>query len=152
VYRKGGGHHGGTGYPMIRLLALVACGTRTIIDATFATSSVGETTYTHDLLRSMHSGMIVLADRNFAARSLIAAITDTGADLLIRVKNGRKLPVCRRLRNGSSVSRIGPVEVQVINSRDHHRHHRRPTNRDLLAGHHHPRSRLLRRRDRPALS
>ena len=114
VYRKGGGHHGGTGYPMIRVLALVACGTRTIIDATFGTSSVGETTYTRDLLRAMHSGMIVLADRNFAAPSLIAAIVDTGADLLIRVKNGRKLPVCRRLRNGSYVSRIGPVEVQVI--------------------------------------
>ena len=31
----GGGYHGGTGYPMVRLLALVACGTRTVIDATF---------------------------------------------------------------------------------------------------------------------
>ena len=35
VFCKGGSNHGGTGYPMIRLLALVACGTRTIIDATF---------------------------------------------------------------------------------------------------------------------
>jgi len=99
---------------MIRMLGLVACGTRTIIDATFGTSSVGETTYTRDLLRALHPGMIVLADRNSAAPSLIAAIVDTGADLLVRVKNGRKLPVCRRLRNGSYVSRIGPVEVQVI--------------------------------------
>jgi len=33
VFHRGGGHHGGTGYPMIRMLALVACGTRTIIDA-----------------------------------------------------------------------------------------------------------------------
>jgi hypothetical protein len=29
MYRRGGGNHGGTGYPMLRLLALVACGTRT---------------------------------------------------------------------------------------------------------------------------
>jgi len=49
TYRRGGGHHGGTGYPMIRMLALLACGTRTIIDATFGSTSVGETTYTHDL-------------------------------------------------------------------------------------------------------
>jgi hypothetical protein len=114
VYRKGGGHHGGTGYPMIRMLALVACATRTIIDATFGSSSVGETTYTHDLLRAMHRGMIVLADRNFAAQTLIAAIVDTGAEVLVRVKTGRNLPVCRRLRDGSSVSRMGPVQVRVI--------------------------------------
>jgi hypothetical protein len=113
-FRKGGGHHGGTGYPMIRILALVACGTRTLIDATFGTSSVGETTYTHDLLRALHRGMIVLADRNFAAQALIAAIADTGADLLFRVKIGRNLPVCRRYRDGSYVSRIGRVEVRVI--------------------------------------
>jgi hypothetical protein len=114
-YRRGGGHHGGTGYPMIRMLALVACGTRTIIDATFGTTGIGETTYTHDLLVSLRAGMILLADRNFAARDLIVAVAGTGAELLIRVKNGRKLPVCRRLGNGSYVSRIGPVEVQVIN-------------------------------------
>jgi hypothetical protein len=35
-------------------------------------------------------------------------------DLLVRVKTGRKLPVCRRLADGSYVSRIGPVEVRVI--------------------------------------
>lgn len=115
VYRRGGGHHGGTGYPMIRVLALLACGTRTIIDATFGSTAVGETTYTHDLLVSLRRGMILLADRNFAARDLIVAVADTGAELLIRVKNGRKLPVCRRLGNGSYVSRIGTVEVQVIN-------------------------------------
>ncbi len=58
--------------------------------------------------------MIVLADRNFAAQQLIAAIVGTGAELLIRIKAGRNLPVCRQLRDGSSVSRIGPVEVRVI--------------------------------------
>ncbi len=114
VFRKGGGHHDGTGYPMVRLLALVACGTRTVIDATFGSCSVGETTYTRDLLRAMHRGMIVLADRNFGAQSLIAAVADTGADLLFRVKTGRKLPVCRRFRDGSYLSRMGPVEVRVI--------------------------------------
>jgi hypothetical protein len=117
VFCRGGGHHGGTGYPMVRVLALVACGTRTIIDAVFGSTGVGETTYTHDLLRSgaLRGGMILLADRNFAARDLISAVADTGAELLIRVKAARKLPVCRRLGNGSYVSRIGPVEVQVIN-------------------------------------
>jgi Insertion element 4 transposase N-terminal len=40
-FTKGGGLHGGTGYPQVRLLALVACGTRTIIDAVFGPPPAG---------------------------------------------------------------------------------------------------------------
>jgi Insertion element 4 transposase N-terminal/Transposase DDE domain len=114
VYQRGGGYQGGTGYPLARVLALVACGTRTIIDATFGTDRIGETTYAHHLLGSLRSGMIVLADRNFAARHWLIAVADTGADLLVRVKIGRNLPVCRRLGDGSYITRIGPLEVRVI--------------------------------------
>jgi hypothetical protein len=114
VYHRGGGSHGGTGYPMVRMLALVACGTRTIIEAVFGTDRVGETRYAHDLLGGMCAGMIVLADRNFAVKAWIVAVAGTDADVLIRVKINRVLPVCRRLRDGSYVSRIGPVEVRVI--------------------------------------
>ncbi|UOY03504.1 IS4 family transposase [Blastococcus sp. PRF04-17] len=114
VHRKGGSHHGGTGYPMVRLLALVACGTRTIIDAVFGSIGRGETGYAADLVPAMRAPMIVLADRNFAAADLIDKIADRGADLLIRVKSGRRLPVCRRCADGSWLSRIGQVEVRVI--------------------------------------
>jgi Insertion element 4 transposase N-terminal/Transposase DDE domain len=114
VYQRGGGYQGGTGYPLARVLALVACGTRTIIDATFGTDRIGETTYAHDLLSALHAGMIVLADRNFAAQHWLTAAADTGADLLVRVKIGRNLPACRRLGDGSYISRIGPLEVRVI--------------------------------------
>src|SRR3954469_3457103 len=116
VYRTGGGSHGGTGYPMVRLLVLVACGTRALLAATFGTTARGETGYARDLLGTLRAGMIVLADRNFAAAELIAAIADTGADLLIRVKAGRKLPVCARCGDGSWISRIGPLEVRVISA------------------------------------
>jgi hypothetical protein len=114
VYCKGGGHHGGTGYPMVRLLALVACGTRTVIDAVFGTTSRGETGYAGDLVPAMRAPMIVLADRNFAAAELLTQIADRGADLLVRVKAGRRLPVCARRADGSWLSRIGALEVRVI--------------------------------------
>jgi Insertion element 4 transposase N-terminal/Transposase DDE domain len=114
VYSRGSGYQGGTGYPLIRVLALMACGTRTIIDATFGTDRVGETRYAHRLLGAMHAGMIVLADRNFAAQAWLAAVADTGADFLVRVKIGRNLPVCRRLGDGTYLSRIGQIEVRVI--------------------------------------
>jgi hypothetical protein len=113
-FTKGGGSHGGTGYPQARLLALVACGTRTLIDAVFGPTASGETTYAAGLLRSLHQGMIVLLDRNFAAAKLIEAIARTDADVLVRVKNGRKLPVLARYPDGSALSRLGTTPVRVI--------------------------------------
>jgi len=114
-FHKGGSSHGTTtGYPMVRVLALVACGTRTIIDAVFGSDRAGEIGYAHRLLGSTRAGMIVLADRNFAAAQFLSALSATGADLLVRVKNHRRLPVCRALADGSFVSRIGRVEVRVI--------------------------------------
>ncbi|WP_268815970.1 IS4 family transposase [Amycolatopsis alkalitolerans] len=115
VFSKGGSSHGtSTGYPMVRVLALVACGTRTIIDAVFGSDRTGEIGYAHQLLGSARAGMIVLADRNFAASTWIAALAATRADLLVRVKNQRRLPVCKILPDGSFLSRIGRVEVRVI--------------------------------------
>jgi hypothetical protein len=114
VYRRGGGNHGGTGYPMLRLLGLVACGTRTVITATFGTDQVGETGYVPDLLGAMRTGMIVLADRNFGYAPTVAAVAGTGADLLFRIKAGRRMPVCRRLPDGSWISRMGRILVRVI--------------------------------------
>ena len=113
-FAKGGGHHGGTGYPQVRLLALLACGTRTVIDAVFGPTTSGETSYAPGLLRSLRAGMIVLMDRNFAAAALIAAIARTEADVLVRVKNGRKLPVLHRYLDGSYQSRLGATPVRVI--------------------------------------
>ena len=46
VYQKQrGGATGGSSYPMLRLLALISCGTRSVIDAVFGPASSGETTY-----------------------------------------------------------------------------------------------------------
>lgn len=116
VHHTGGSNHGGTGYPMIRLLALVACGTRTLLGATFGPTSRGETRYAVDLLGALGPGMIVLGDRNFAAAELVGQIAATGADVLIRVKTGRNLPVCRRLPDGSYLSQIGALQIRVIDA------------------------------------
>ncbi len=113
-FRKQRGNHGGTGYPQIRLVALLACGTRTLIDAVFGTTATGETTYTPRLLPSLHAGMILLADRNFGAQDLLAQIAATGADLLVRLKNGRKIPVLARYQDGSYLSILGRLRVRII--------------------------------------
>ena len=118
-FHQAGGNHGGSGYPLLRLLALVACGTRTVIDAVFGSATSGETTYAPGLLRSLRAGMILLADRNFAAGPLAAQIAATRAEFLIRVRTSTgapKLPVLRRCRDGSYLSRFGGVPVRVIDA------------------------------------
>ena len=114
VYSKQAGSHGGSGYPLLRLVALVACGTRTVIDAVFGPVSCGEQDCTRRLMRSLHAGMIVLLDRNFDVAALTGGLAATGADLLVRIKANRKPPVLRRYRDGSFLSQIGTVQVRVI--------------------------------------
>jgi hypothetical protein len=111
------GRNGDSGYPMLRLLALVSCGTRTVIDAVFRPVSAGETTCAPQLLPSLRAGMLLLADRNFAAGFLAAQVAGTGAGFLVRVRTGAtapRLPVLRRLPDGSRLSRFGGVPVRVI--------------------------------------
>lgn len=114
VFTKHRCNNGGAGYPALRLLGLVSCGTRTLLDAVFGPTSNGETVYAPRLLRSMREGMIVLLDRNFTAQALVTAITATGAQVLGRVKNSRRLVCLRRLPDGSFLSMCGTVPVRVI--------------------------------------
>lgn len=111
-----GGGNGPSGYPMLRLMAVVACGTRTIIDIAFASWRVGETSMAPRLLGCLRPGMLLLGDRNFAVAELITRIASAGADLLIRAKSSRALPVLARLPDGSWLSRLGGIEVRVIDA------------------------------------
>ncbi|MCM0674973.1 transposase, partial [Micromonospora phytophila] len=71
-YRKQRGNHGGSGYPQLRLSALLSCGTRSVIDAVFDPAATGELDQARQLARSLRPGMLLLADRNYAAADLIA--------------------------------------------------------------------------------
>ena len=110
---------GSGAFPTLRLVTMLACGTRTIIDAVFGPATSGETTYARRLVAGMRAGMLILADRNFAAGHLFAAATHAGADLLVRAKtssSGPKLPVLCRLRDGSYRSWFGGTPVRVIDA------------------------------------
>jgi hypothetical protein len=115
-YPKQRGNHGGSGYPTLRLSALLTCGTRSVIDAVFDPITTGELDQARRLARSLHAGMLLLADRNYAAADLIGVLAATGAALLIRCKNGRRLPIITRYRDGSWLSTIGTTRVRVIDA------------------------------------
>jgi len=102
------------GYPQIRLVVLVACGTRAILDAVFGPTADGEPAYLPRLLRSVHSGMIVLLDRGLSSNALLAAVAGAQADFLARLSASRKPPVLARLPDGSFLSMLGGVSVRII--------------------------------------
>jgi transposase IS4-like protein/DDE family transposase len=116
TYGRQTGSHGGSGYPLLRLVAIVACGSRTVIDAVFGSIGIGEVRYAPTLFRCLKPGMLLLADRNFAVCDLVEQIHATGADLLIRCKNNRKLPTVGRYRDGSRLALLGSVVVRVIDA------------------------------------
>lgn len=114
VYGRQTGSHGGSGYPLLRLLAVVACGTRTVIDVVFGPLAIGEVSYAPRLFGCLGPGMLLLADRNFAVTDLITSIHASGADLLIRCKDNRKLPLVSHLPDGSWLTRQGQLTLRVI--------------------------------------
>jgi Insertion element 4 transposase N-terminal/Transposase DDE domain len=103
-----------SGYPQILLVVLVACGTRAIIDAAFGPRSGGETGSGQRLARSLRAGMIVLLDRGFSSNAFLEKVAGTGAELLARLTASRKPPVLARLPDGSFLSRLGTLQVRII--------------------------------------
>lgn len=106
-----GGTDGGH-YPHLRMVALVACGTRALLDAAFGPAcgkGTGERDLAAQLLGSLRAGMLLLADRGFYSWQLWTAAQAAGAHLLWRVtpgSGGLHLPVVRELPDGSYLSRI----------------------------------------------
>ena len=111
---KGSSQYATSGYPQICLVALVACGTRAVIDAVVGPRSRGETTHGKRLSRSLHAGMIVLLDRGFSSNAFLATASGTQAAFLARLSAARKPPVLHRFADGSFLSRIGALEVRII--------------------------------------
>lgn len=113
------GPNGEPGYPMLRMVAILTAGTRSIIDAAFGTDAVGELSYAHQVIACLCQGMLLLGDRNFATYRFFTDVAATRSDFLIRAKTGAtamKLPVLRRLPDGSFLSKAAGLPVRVIDA------------------------------------
>jgi hypothetical protein len=102
-------------YPQVRLVLLVACGTRALAGAAMGPlrgKGTGEQALARDLLGHLRKGMLLLADRNFYGYRLWNAAAGTGADLLWRVSAKVGLLPVRELPDGSWLAHIDdPAEV-----------------------------------------
>jgi hypothetical protein len=113
---KRGVRNGETGFPLVRVVALVECGTRALIGAVFGTMSVGENGYAARLIASsVRPGMLLLADRNFGTNDNITALIDADAAFLIRIKKDRKAaPVRRPFPDGSFLAVVAGRVLRIV--------------------------------------
>ncbi|MGW6410455.1 IS4 family transposase [Streptomyces vinaceus] len=95
------------GYPLLRLVVLVECGTRAVLAAAFGPESDGELTYAGRLLSRLDRTMLLLADAGFDANNFARDIQAAGAQFLVR-SSARRIPTpFQHLGDGSYLARIG---------------------------------------------
>jgi hypothetical protein len=102
------------GNPQLRLLALIECGTRAVIDAVFdGVTKASEQRLARRLLHALQAGMLLLADRNFPGYQLWGMVAATGADLLWRIKGNQVFMMVKALPDGSFLS-VMPTPAENV--------------------------------------
>lgn len=101
---RAAGKFGLGGFPLMRLTALVECGTRTLIDAIVGPWKQSEKDQPLLLCRALRPGMLVLADRGSKGVPLACSAAATGAHLLWRTSIDRLPPVLHLLPDGTYLS------------------------------------------------
>jgi Insertion element 4 transposase N-terminal/Transposase DDE domain len=95
-------------FPQARVVALVECGTHTIIDAAVGPYTTAENTLARDVIARLGPGMLLLADRGFCGFPLWSRAVATGADLLWRAMSNMKPRYLETLDDGSWLAELRP--------------------------------------------
>ncbi len=111
-----GGPSEWAGYPAVRLMTLCETGTRGLLGAVFGPTRHGEVFYAGKLLDRLSPRMLVLADRAFDANDFLGALTETGAQFLVRLNPRRRPAVLSVLPDGSYLTRLGALQVRIIDA------------------------------------
>lgn len=106
AFGRPGASRGTSAYPQVRFVSLAEIGTHVLFGSALDGVRTGEITLAHEVVGHLRPGMLCLADRNFLGWRLWNAAHATGADLLWRAKKNLRLPLDRRLPDGSYLSRI----------------------------------------------
>lgn len=108
TFGRAGNQYKPSGYPLVRVMALCELGTHALVRWVARRYRRGERTLLARLVRSVPAGSLLLGDRNCHGYGLWEQAGRRGFDLLLRVARGVKLPVTRRLADGSYLSAIRP--------------------------------------------
>ena len=97
---------GQSGFPRIRLAALVENGTYVLFGSQTAGCRTGEATLANLVVDSIQEGMPCLADRHYFSHKRWTKAGKPGSALLWRVKAGMNLPCNQRPADGAYMSKI----------------------------------------------
>ena len=128
AFGRPGASRGSSAYPKIRFVGLLENGTHVLWAAQVDRYGTDEITLAQTVVPALKKGMLCLADRFFPSYELWQKATQTGAELLWRVRQNARLEVDRRLADGSYLSHIyrstsdrrnrrHPLTVRVIEYR-----------------------------------
>jgi hypothetical protein len=106
AFGRPGASRGSSAFPKIRFVALLENGTHVLWAAHMGQYSTDELTLAEQVIPSLRTGMLCMADRFFPSFKLWCMAAKTGADLLWRTRQNARLDVEKRLPDGSYLSRI----------------------------------------------
>jgi hypothetical protein len=99
---------GESAYPRLRGVGLVEVGTHVLFGVELGSYATGEITLAKQVVPHLRPGMLCLADRYFPGYALWEQTTQTGAELVWRVRENIRFPVEEYLPDGSYLSRFYP--------------------------------------------
>lgn len=111
---------GQSGFPQLRFVSLVENGTHVLFGAQVDSYATGELELAPKVVKRLQPGWLCLADRLFFGFGLWQQASQSGADLLWRVKVGRILEPIQRLSDGSYLSKIYPTDKDRKRDRKGH--------------------------------
>jgi hypothetical protein len=99
---------GESAFPQVRFVSMVENGTHVLFGTQMGSYRTGELELAKGAIGHLRPGMLCLADRLFFGFDLWNQARATGADLLWRIKKNVRLPIEKRLEDGSYLSHIYP--------------------------------------------
>lgn len=119
TFHRPGSSRGKSGFPQIRFVSLVECGTHVLFGARVGPCDTSETKLAGEVMaKDLAPGMLCLADRQFYGYDLWQQAASTGADLLWRLRKNLVFPCLERLPDGSYLSKAYPSAQDREKDRD----------------------------------
>ena len=109
AFGRPGSSRGTASFPKIRIVSLVENGTHVLFGTQHGPyKGSSEIALAREVVKSLASGMLCLADRNFFSYELWKQAVGTEADQLWRIPKPNVLPCIERLEDGSYLSKVYP--------------------------------------------
>jgi len=98
-------HRGMSGYPLVRLVTLMALRSHVLVDARFGPYGTGEVSYAAELWKEVPNESLTIVDRNFFSAAILVPLARDGVNRhwLIRAKKNLTWKVVRKLGPGDEL-------------------------------------------------